>query len=50
MLNAWKGAPEAIPLKIAGEGPLAELVIAMAAQNPGALNILAQGRCRKFWI
>jgi glycosyltransferase involved in cell wall biosynthesis len=27
MLNAWKGAHEAIPLKIVGEGPLAELVI-----------------------
>jgi glycosyltransferase involved in cell wall biosynthesis len=28
MLEAWKSAHEAIPLKIAGEGPLAELVIA----------------------
>ncbi len=26
MLNAWKGAHAAIPLKIVGEGPLAELV------------------------
>jgi glycosyltransferase involved in cell wall biosynthesis len=32
MLNAWKGDPKAIPLKIAGEGPLAELVIAMARE------------------
>lgn len=33
MLNAWKGAHEAIPLKIVGEGPLAELVIAAMQEN-----------------
>jgi glycosyltransferase involved in cell wall biosynthesis len=32
MLNAWKEAHAAIPLKIAGEGPLAALVIATASQ------------------
>jgi glycosyltransferase involved in cell wall biosynthesis len=34
MLEAWKSAREAIPLKIAGEGPLAELVIATAQECP----------------
>jgi glycosyltransferase involved in cell wall biosynthesis len=33
MLNAWKGAHEVLPLKIVGEGPLAELVIATADEN-----------------
>ncbi|HZI56632.1 MAG TPA: glycosyltransferase family 4 protein, partial [Verrucomicrobiae bacterium] len=28
MLEAWKGANSAIPLKVVGEGPLAEMVIA----------------------
>ena len=28
MLEAWKSASNAIPLKIVGEGPLAELVVA----------------------
>jgi glycosyltransferase involved in cell wall biosynthesis len=32
MLEAWKSAHEAIPLKIAGEGPLAELVITTARE------------------
>jgi glycosyltransferase involved in cell wall biosynthesis len=32
MLEAWKNAHEAIPLKIVGEGPLAELVIANARE------------------
>lgn len=32
MLQAWKSAAEAIPLKIAGEGPLAELVITTARE------------------
>ena len=50
MLNAWKGAHGAIPLKIAGEGPLAELVIAVARKSKKALNTLAQDRCRKSWI
>ncbi len=35
MLSAWKGAPEAIPLKIAGEGPLTELVSAIARESKG---------------
>lgn len=35
MLNAWKAAHEAIPLKIVGEGPLAELVIAAARESKG---------------
>jgi glycosyltransferase involved in cell wall biosynthesis len=34
MLEAWKSAREVIPLKIAGEGPLAELVIAAAQECP----------------
>jgi glycosyltransferase involved in cell wall biosynthesis len=33
MLNAWKGAHTAVPLKIVGEGPLAELVIAAAREG-----------------
>lgn len=33
MLNAWKSAHEAIPLKIVGEGPLAEHVIAAARES-----------------
>ncbi|MCU1255206.1 MAG: glycosyltransferase [Candidatus Angelobacter sp.] len=33
MLEAWKSAHEAIPLKIAGEGPLAELVITTAREG-----------------
>ncbi|HXA86397.1 MAG TPA: glycosyltransferase family 4 protein, partial [Candidatus Dormibacteraeota bacterium] len=32
MLEAWKSAHEAIPLKIVGEGPLAELVITIARE------------------
>jgi glycosyltransferase involved in cell wall biosynthesis len=32
MLEAWKGAHGAIPLKIVGEGPLSELVIATARE------------------
>src|SRR6478736_1738941 len=32
MLNAWKGSHEAIPLKIVGEGPLAETVSAAARE------------------
>jgi len=32
MLEAWKSAREAIPLKVVGEGPLAELVIATAQE------------------
>lgn len=32
MLNAWKGTHEVLPLKIVGEGPLAELVIATAQE------------------
>lgn len=35
MLNAWKGANQAIPLKIVGEGPLAELVSATARESRG---------------
>jgi Glycosyltransferase len=35
MLEAWKGAHDAIPLKIVGEGPLAELVIATARECRG---------------
>lgn len=35
MLEAWKSANGAIPLKIAGEGPLAELVIASARECHG---------------
>ena len=35
MLEAWKGAQDAIPLKIVGEGPLAELVIATARERHG---------------
>jgi len=35
MLEAWKGAQDAIPLKIVGEGPLAELVIATARECHG---------------
>lgn len=35
MLNTWKGTHEAIPLKIAGEGPLAELVMATARESRG---------------
>jgi glycosyltransferase involved in cell wall biosynthesis len=34
MLEAWKSAREAILLKIAGEGPLAEFVIATAQECP----------------
>jgi glycosyltransferase involved in cell wall biosynthesis len=33
MLNAWKGVHEILPLKIVGEGPLAELVIETAGEN-----------------
>jgi glycosyltransferase involved in cell wall biosynthesis len=33
MLDAWKGARETIPLKIVGEGPLADLVIATAQES-----------------
>ena len=33
MLNAWKAAHEAIPLKIVGEGPLAELVVAATHEH-----------------
>ena len=33
MLNAWKGADGAIPLKIVGEGPLAEFVSATARES-----------------
>ena len=33
MLEAWKSAHDPIPLKIAGEGPLAELVIATARER-----------------
>lgn len=33
MLNAWKGADQAIPLKIVGEGPLTDLVIAAACEG-----------------
>jgi glycosyltransferase involved in cell wall biosynthesis len=33
MLSAWKGADRAIPLKIVGEGPLAELVSAAVRQS-----------------
>lgn len=33
MLSAWKGAAGAIPLKIVGEGPLLELVIAAAREG-----------------
>jgi glycosyltransferase involved in cell wall biosynthesis len=35
MLEAWKSAHEPIPLKIVGEGPLAELVIAAARESHG---------------
>ena len=35
MLEAWKSAHEAIPLKIVGEGPLVELVVATAQECPG---------------
>ncbi len=35
MLNAWKSSREAIPLKIVGEGPLAELVSATARESRG---------------
>jgi glycosyltransferase involved in cell wall biosynthesis len=35
MLEAWKSAHDPIPLKIVGEGPLAELVIAAARESHG---------------
>jgi len=35
MLDAWKSASNPIPLKIVGEGPLAELVIAAAKAGSG---------------
>ena len=35
MLNAWNAAHEAIPLKIVGEGPLAEFVVAAAQKSKG---------------
>jgi glycosyltransferase involved in cell wall biosynthesis len=34
MLEAWKGASHALPLRIAGEGPLVELVIAAGRACP----------------
>jgi glycosyltransferase involved in cell wall biosynthesis len=34
ILDAWKGARETIPLKIIGEGPLAERVIGMTRECP----------------
>jgi glycosyltransferase involved in cell wall biosynthesis len=35
MLEAWKSAHDPIPLKIVGEGPLAQLVIAAARESHG---------------
>ncbi|MCU1332892.1 MAG: glycosyl transferase family 1 [Candidatus Angelobacter sp.] len=35
MLEAWKSAHDPVPLKIVGEGPLAELVIAAARERHG---------------
>src|SRR5262249_13025710 len=56
LLAAWEGANRSIPLKIVGDGPLAELVQAAAKRNPAIewlgqrpmpeeLSILGEARC-----